>query len=133
MCQKSALQCQLTCLYVLYTVNPSPLPLAAIHIVMKLRKFSLHTKCWVINYCIQLQKRHSVRSLVSTLVHLSLRKMTYSVHILDKRKCTEAEFMNEVRCRIFTNAGPREQTSRKEEKGRGSQLRHKNYLEAFSR
>ena len=26
MCQKSALQCQLTCLYVLYTVNPSPLP-----------------------------------------------------------------------------------------------------------
>ena len=26
MCQKSALQCQLTCLYALYTVNPSPLP-----------------------------------------------------------------------------------------------------------
>ena len=25
-CQKSALQCQLTCLYVLYTVNPTPLP-----------------------------------------------------------------------------------------------------------
>ncbi len=38
MCQKSALQCQLTCLYVLYTVNPSPLPLAAIHIVMKAEK-----------------------------------------------------------------------------------------------
>ncbi len=26
MCQKSALQCQLTCLYVLYTVIPSPFP-----------------------------------------------------------------------------------------------------------
>ncbi len=26
MCQKFALQCQLTCLYKLYTVNPSPLP-----------------------------------------------------------------------------------------------------------
>ena len=26
MCPKSALQCQLTSLYVLYTVNPSPLP-----------------------------------------------------------------------------------------------------------
>ncbi len=37
MCQKSALQCELTCLYVLYTVNPPP-PLAAIHIVMRAQK-----------------------------------------------------------------------------------------------
>jgi hypothetical protein len=51
MCQKSALKCQLTCLYVLYTVNPSPLPLATIHNVMRGEKIfsTKYTKCWV-NY-----------------------------------------------------------------------------------
>jgi len=47
----SALQCQLTCLYVLYTVNPSLSPLAAIQIVMRAQKifFPKKSKCWV-NY-----------------------------------------------------------------------------------
>ncbi len=42
MCQKSALQCQLTCLYALYTVNPSPLPPSQQYTLSwELRKFSL--------------------------------------------------------------------------------------------
>jgi hypothetical protein len=51
MCQKSALQCQLTCLYVLYTVNHFPSPLAAIHIVMRAQKilYTKYTKC-CLNY-----------------------------------------------------------------------------------
>ena len=50
LCKKSALQCQLTCLYALYTANPSPLPpLRAIHIVMRAQKIfsTKYTKCWV--------------------------------------------------------------------------------------
>jgi hypothetical protein len=34
MCQKSALQCQLTCLHTLSTVNPSPPPLTAMHMML---------------------------------------------------------------------------------------------------
>jgi hypothetical protein len=65
MCQKSALQCQLTCLFALYTVNPSPSPLKAIHIVMRAQKILykiyqvLGKLSTLINYCIQLQKRLS--------------------------------------------------------------------------
>ncbi len=65
MWKKSALQCQLTCLYALYTVTPSPLPLEAIHIVMRAQKILykiyqvLGKLLILINYCIQLQKRLS--------------------------------------------------------------------------
>ncbi len=66
MCQKSALQCQLTCLYALYTLNPSPLPPHSnthcheysenflYKIYKVLGKLSI-----LINYCIQYLKRHS--------------------------------------------------------------------------
>ncbi len=51
LCQKSALQCQLTCLYVLYTVNPSPLhPRSNTHCHESSDNFlSKKSKCWV-NY-----------------------------------------------------------------------------------
>jgi hypothetical protein len=69
MCQKSALQCQLACLYVLYTVNPSPLPLAAIHngmgevmssILLHVGFFSVNTFCQKDVVCIT---RHVVTTI----------------------------------------------------------------------
>ena len=63
MCQKSALQCQLTCLYALYTVNPSPLPPhsnthcheSTENFLYKINKV-LGKLPILINYCTQKQK-----------------------------------------------------------------------------
>jgi len=66
MCPKSALQCQLTCLYVLYTVNPSPLPPRSntnchesSENFLSKEKQVLGKLLILINYCTLLQKRHS--------------------------------------------------------------------------
>jgi hypothetical protein len=66
MCPKSALQCQLTCLYVLYTVNPSPLPPRSntnchesSENVLSKKKQVLGKLLILINYCTLLQKRQS--------------------------------------------------------------------------
>jgi hypothetical protein len=66
MCPKSALQCQLTCLYVLYTVDPSPLlPRSNTNChessenFLSKKKQVLGKLLILINYCTLLQKRHS--------------------------------------------------------------------------
>ncbi len=66
-CPKSALQCQLTSLYVLYTVNPSlPLPPRSntnchesSENFLSKKKQVLGKLLILINYCTLLQKRHS--------------------------------------------------------------------------
>ncbi len=84
MCQKSALQCQLTCLYVLYTVNPCPSPLAAIHIVYKI--YQVLGKLSILNnYFIQLQKRHSGAVDQSRAVDLHFRALHNILLTMERR------------------------------------------------